>query len=354
MKTSRSLFALLLLAPLALANDWAADKLTYQPKAGSTLAKHFAVEGEMELEDMSLEVDGQDLSEMAGQMQMAMKTTMKLSVTDRYEAISGDRPSKLVRTFDEISSNTHMSGDNPMTGPDEKDMPLESDLEGTSVVFTWDEEGSDYEVAFEGDEKGDESLLEGLVENMDLRGFLPTSEVAEGDTWSIPPEAVKAALAPSGDVKLRPVGDSNPMSGMDQFSQNDLIGDLGGTFEATYAGTRDEEGTRVAVIKLKIEARSAQDMTERMAGMKEEMAENMPEGIDFEISTMDMEYELEAEGELLWALETNLASGLHLSGEVRLIMDLAMNMKMGAEGERSMDLSQTFTGNQTITLTTGE
>jgi hypothetical protein len=30
-----------------------------------------------------------------------------------------------------------------------------------------------------------------------------------------------------------------------------------------------------------------------------------------------------------------------------------MNMKMGAEGEKAMDLSQTYTGSQTVTLTTG-
>lgn len=354
MKNSRSLFALLVLAPLVLANDWSLEKLAYQPKAGTTLSKQFEVEGELEMEDMSLEVDGQDVSEMAGQMQLAMKTTMKLSVTDRYEEVSSERPAKLVRTFEEISSNTHMSGNNPMTGPIEQDVPLESELEGTSVAFTWDEDDSAYEVAFEGDEKGDESLLENLAEDMDLRGFLPTSEVAQGDTWTIPTEAMKAALAPGGDVKLRPEGESNPMSGMDQFSQNDMIGDLGGTFEATYGGTREEDGARVAVIKLKIEARSAQDMTERMAEMKDKMKENMPEGLDFEISTMDMEYELEAEGELLWNLEAGLVAALHLSGEMRLIMDISMNMKMGDQGEKSMDLSQTYTGTQTITLTTGE
>ncbi|NOT31123.1 MAG: hypothetical protein HOP15_11800 [Planctomycetes bacterium] len=352
MKNSRSLFALLVLAPLVLANDWALDKLAYEPKAGATLSKQFEVEGEMDLADMSLEVDGQDVSEMA-KMEMAIKTTMKLSVTDRYEEVSGERPTKLVRTFEEISSSTHMSGNNPMTGPNEQDVPLESELEGTSVVFTWNEDDSAYEVAFEGEESGDESLLESLAEDMDLRGFLPTSEVAQGDTWTIPAEAMKAALAPSGDVKLRPGDESNPMSGLDQFSQNDMIGDLHGTFEATYVGTREEDGARVAVIQLKIEGRSAQDMTERMGEMKDKMKEGMPEGIDFDVSAMDLEYELEAEGELLWNLETNLASTLHLSGEMRLIVDLAMNMTMGDKAQ-SMDMSQTYTGSQTITLTTGE
>ena len=83
------------------------------------------------------------------------------------------------------------------------------------------------------------------------------------------------------------------------------------------------------------------------------MKGNLPEGIEVEISAMDIEYELEAEGELLWDLETGLVHGLSLSGEVGMIMDMSMNMKMGAD-ERTMDISQTYKGNQTLTLTTGD
>lgn len=347
---SRSLFALVVLAPLVLANDPAGDKLEYSPKAGTTLSKHAVIEGEMELEDMKLEVDGQDMSQMA-EVQMAVKSETKLSVTDRYEALADGRPTKLVRTFDEVSSSTHISGNNPMAGPQESDIPMASELEGMTVVFTWD--GDAYDVAFDGDQKGDESLLEELEENLDLRGFLPTSEVAEGDTWSIPAEAVKTILAPGGDTKLRPDAGGDPM-GMDQFSQNDMIGDLTGTFEAAYAGTRENDGSRVAVIKLTIDVRSAQDMTERMGEMKEQMKENMPPGLEFDVSSMDMEYALEAEGELLWNLETGLVASLHMSGEVRMITDMSMDMKIEGQGDKSMEISQTFTGNQTLTLTTGE
>jgi hypothetical protein len=69
---------------------------------------------------------------------------------------------------------------------------------------------------------------------------------------------------------------------------------------------------------------------------------------------MDIEYELEAEGELLWDLETDLVSGLTLSGEMKLLMDMSMDLKMGGEGEKAMDISQTYAGTQTFTLTTGE
>jgi hypothetical protein len=87
--------------------------------------------------------------------------------------------------------------------------------------------------------------------------------------------------------------------------------------------------------------------------MREQMKESLPEGVSVELEAMDMEYELEAEGELLWNLETGLVHALQLSGDLRLLMDQSMSMKMGEESQ-DMDISMTFTGNQTLTLTTGE
>ena len=348
----RAFLPLVVIGPLALASDWAGDKPSYQPKQGTTLTKRVSVENEVELDDMSLEVDGRDVSEMAGQVEISLKVTMELAVTDHYEAVAGGRPTKLKRSFDEISSNTHVSGSNPMAGSEEKDIPLKSELEGTTVIFSWDEDDSSFHAAFDG-EDGDSDLLEGLEENMDLRGFLPTSEVAVGDSWEIPPEVVKAALAPGGDIKLRPEGGADPMSGMNQLSQNDLIGELDGEFTATYAGTREADGKQVAAITLKIDAKSARDMTEHLDDIKEQMKGNLPEGLEMDISALDSEYEFDAEGELLWDLEAGLVHQLNLSGEVRMIVDVSMSMKMG-DNEQSMEISQTYAGSQTLTMKTGD
>jgi hypothetical protein len=353
-KMQRNFLPIAVLAPVLLAASWAFDKPSYAPKTGNVVTKSYSVEGELELEDMSLEVNGQDVSAMAGQLEMAMKTQMKLTVTDTYEAMGSERPAKLKRAFEEITSTTHVSQSNPMTGDQENDIPLSSELEGMTVVFTWDDAASGYDAAF-ASEEGDPELLEGLSEDLDLRGFLPTGEVKEGDTWQVPAAAVKAALAPGGDLGLRPET-AGEMMGMDQFSQNDLVGDLEGEFAATYAGTRDEDGVKVAVIKLKIDASSAQDLTERMSGIREQMKENLPEGaeVDVDISAFDSEYEFEAEGELLWNLDAGIAHAMHLSGEVRVIMDISMSMSMAGQGEQAMEISQTLAGTSTLTLTTGE
>ena len=350
--TPRVLLPLLVLAPLVLASNWIGDHPAFQPKAGASLTKHVAITSELKLDDMSVEVDGQDRSDQAGQVEVAMKIDMKLGVTDHYESVADGRLVKLKRSYDEISSNTRISGSNPVTGQQEQDVPLKSELEGSTVVFTWDADDSTYHVAYEGDEGGDKQLLEHLEEDLDLHGFLPTGEVAPGDSWKIPAEAVKAALAPGGDVKLRPetAGD---MGGMNQFSQNDMIGELEGEFQGTYAGTRKEGETQVAVIKLAIKARSARDMSDRLDEIKEQIKQNLPDGFDVDLTSLDGEYEIDAEGELLWNLETGVVHELQLSGQMRMVIDMAMSMKMGSNTQ-SMESSQTFAGTQTISLTTAE
>ena len=115
-------------------------------------------------------------------------------------------------------------------------------------LFDWNADDSAYEASFAGDQGGDEDLLEGLEQDLDLSGFLPDKEVAEGDSWSLESATVRALLAPCGDVKLRP-GDAGELGGAGQFSQNDLIGEIDGKFDATYAGTQGD-GASLAVIKL--------------------------------------------------------------------------------------------------------
>ena len=150
--------------------------------------------------------------------------------------------------------------------------------------------------------------------------------------------------APGGDVKLRPTG-AGDMTGMDQVSPADLIGNLEGEFEAAYAGLRQEDGLSVGVIKLKLSAKAAQDMTDKV----EKMKESLPEGVAVDITAFDGEYEYEAEGELLWHVESGMPYSLYLSGEVRMLIDISMTI----QGSQNMEQSLTLSGNQTITLTTG-
>lgn len=338
-----------LFAPLCLASNWNADRPAFAPKDGTSLTKTLNIQGDLELEEMKLMMGGQDLSEMAGQMEMSMKHETRVVVKDTYLASEDGRPTKLKRTFEEIASNSRTSGSS-MMGEQQNDATLASELEGKSVQFTLDD--GDYAIAFADDEKGDETLLEDLVEDMDLRGFLPSKEVKEDDTWKVDASAVKALLVPGGDLKLRPEegSDAASLESMN-FSPSDMLSELEGTFEATFKGTRSEDGVNVAVIAISIDCSSANDLTERMQSMTESMDDQLPEGASMKVTSFDGEYEYEAEGELLWNIETGLLHALQISGELRMIMDVAMSMSMQGN-DNEMELSQTYAGNQTLTLTT--
>ena len=351
--TSRSLLTGLALAPLLLAPGGAVDGVGYQPKEGATATRAFLIETDLTLEDMSLEFDGQDMSEMAGKIDMAMKTSQALEVTDQYEVIADGRPAKLKRSFDKVETSSHITVSNPMVGDNEADVPASSELEGATVLFSWNDSEEDFDVAFAEGEDGDEELLVGLLENMDLRGFLPGKEVSVGDTWKVPTDAVQNALRPGGDLKLKPESDSEDMTGMGDFSSDDLIESLEGEFEAEYSGTREEEGVRVGVIQLTLKAKCARDMSDKAGAMRDKMAENMPPGIQMEITAFDGELSYDAEGELLWNLESGLPHALSVSGDMRMIIDMAMSVET-PDGDQSMEQSLTFAGTQTITLTTGE
>jgi len=349
MKIRSALFLVLVPAALALAPT--GDKIALQPSDGTSVTKKFQIENDISLEDLSLEINGNDVSAMAGNVEITMKVSQQVEVTDTYATVANGRPTKLVRSYDELSSTSHVSTSSPqMDVAQEKDMPLASELEGAKVAFTWNDSGESYDVAFAEGADGDKELLDNLSENMDLRGFLPTAEVASGATWEIPVEAVQAALAPGGDLKLKPESESDGegMSGMESFSAFDMIKELEGKFTAEYAGTREEEGAQVAVIKVKLDGKSAQDMGDRADQMKQAIP-----GVEMDISALDSEFTCELEGELLWDLQAGLPRGLHLSGEMRMIIDISMSMG-STEGNQSVEMSQTYSGTQTLTMTVGE
>lgn len=351
MKTiPRVLVPFLLLAPFGLAGEWRADHPRFRPEAGMRLSKTLEMQGELDLEDSTMEVDGVDRSEMFGQLEMVMRVGQSITVTDHYEQVANGRVTRLKRAFDELGGTTRISGSHPVAGPIEEELEMASELEGKIVVFTWDATDEAYVAAF-ADEGADEELLEDLREDLDLSGFLPSEEVAEGESWSVDAEVVRGLLAPGGDLKLRPDGPAGQFGSSSQFSQNDLIGELDGKFQATFAGVREEEGAKVAVIKLDLQAHSARDMSSLLEELAEQMQSNLPEGMEVDFTSLDGEYEFDAEGELLWDLGTGLVHGLSLSGQMRQIVDTAMTMKMGSNSS-SMETSQTFAGTQTFVLTT--
>lgn len=342
-------------APALLALSERVDSPSFGPNEGLTLTKTYSNVEESVLDEMSVAVNGEEMDPSMTAMEQDVSNQTTVELTDVYGSTAGGRPTRVRRTFETISSDVTMDMSNAMMGEMSMEMVGESELEGETVVFTWDEGEGSYVLEFAEDSGAEEELLEDVEEDTDLRDFLPTVEVSEGDTWEVEPQALRKVLAFGGDLKLEmESSEMNDMLGPGSGpspSANDYLGELSGSISAEYAGSRDEDGAAVAVIRLTFEIDSAKDMTEMFQAQAEAM--EAPEGMDMsmEYNSADMEFELEGEATLLWDLAGGHLYSFELSGEAITTIDMSMAMSMGGLGDMESDISMTMKGSMTVSLT---
>jgi hypothetical protein len=325
-----------------------ADSIKFAPEAGSSVTKTFSTTSNFSLDDMSVLVDGQAppmMPELAMQMVMSQNTT----VTDTYNAVAEGRPSKITRHYDSASTDIEMDMEINMMGETQNETGSgagSSKLEGSTVVFTWNEESGAYVASFPEGEEGDAELLENLAEDMDLRGLLPKSgSLSEGETYEIPLTAMIDIFAPGGDLKLdiEMDGAETPMG-----PDPSMMGDFRRIFEemvegeatGKYLGTREVDGVKIGVIELTFKINAARDMSDIVS---EIMGENAPEGMDMSIERMDVEFKYEGGGELHWNLAAGRAQGLALKGDAEMTMDMEMSMNMGQAMTIAMEMAMSGT-----------
>lgn len=299
------------------------EPLKAQVAAGAKFTKTFEERRELELESARSIVDGEETpSDELDDFEMSIEASKKLVFTDHYREAGEGRPKVLARSFDSLASTRKRSmsfGDQSNEDEDEES----SELEGKTVLFTWDGEEERYEPTFV-DGGGDEALLERLNEDTDLRAFLPGKSVAEGDSWSVPPEAFDAIFYPGGDVAL--VSDAESEQASERSAQ--LRKNLGGEIKATFKGTREEGGVRLAVVRLVCEITSHAEL------------ESSEDSIE---SQERFVLKLELEGELLWDLAAGHLSSYRLEGDARVDVTHASSGEY--EGESfSFEDSMSFAG----------
>jgi len=333
--------------PLLVA--WSLPRATvrFAPAEGIALTKTFNYVLSTEMNDMTTLVNGADPG-MTPKVESKTTTTRTIGVTDVYERMGDGRPLKLVRTYDEFVHDIDLPLSIEMMGESqEADMHAtgSSDIVGLSVAFTFDEDEEEYTASFV-DEEGDEELLEGLAEDLDLRVLLPYGEVSEGDSWSPELSEVVHVLFPGGAIafEVDSDGDPSPM-GSDPFVSPDprMLFDVPeGDATATFAGTREVDGATVAVIQLEISVDSSVDMSEYLA---DTIRDSGPEGMELELESADAEWSYQGKGELLWNMEGGHMHSLELVGDVTTLHEQEMSLDMGGQAmsiEQTIDDAGTF------------
>jgi hypothetical protein len=276
----------LALAVLGAATPVASDGLRYAPPAGLVLER--TIERELHLELQAWSIGSEELHDPRG-FGADVDDRLRVVVTDEILEMADARPARLKRTFEdlggEILASSHPAGVRRRS----------SSLEGRTVVFTWSADEREYEAKLEHAPDRD-ARLQGLVEDLDLRGFLPGDCVEEDDRWSVDPDSVGALFLPGGDLGLS-ASDGDPVQRLAAaFSR-----DVDGWVQATYRGQREEDGVEVEHVDLaaKLEARFADLSGDEEGSLK-----------------------LELQGILDWHIAEGRASFLELSGPIRVDLRL--------------------------------
>ena len=342
--------------PLALALATPKTSVSFAPSEGSSLKKVFTNEVDLTLDEMNITMNGED-SPMPMEMDMNVVSTTQMTVSDEYVAMGDGVPTTLKRSYDELTATTAMSMEISVMGNDqsqEEDLDSSSELEGESVIFQWNKENGGFQASFPEDAEGDEELLVGLKEDMDLRSLLPDGDVSEGDTWEISVGGLYEVLAPGGDVKLVPddmsqqmqqmSGGMNGMGNMQEWIQDEIEGTAGGTF----VGMRDLDGQQMALIEVTLDINTAVDMTDKVMESMDEM--EMPEGAEIEFDHLDLEFTMEGKGQLFWNIKGGHFHSFEISGSTGIVVDSGMAMNMGGQ-EMTIEYSMEMSGSITMGAT---
>jgi hypothetical protein len=261
--------------------------LRYAPEEGTVLERTFEAEADYHLADLSASVDGEPIDREGELPEDDSSFVERIVVTDTLGAIEDGRPTELVRVFDELSQQ-----DETTIGEEQATSTLVSALEGRSVRFTWEDEDGSYEATAADENDLDEHVAGWLAEDMDLRLVLPDREVELGDEWKVDPKLYLAFMWPSGLLGFHVEG--SDASGTDEFSRQ-TIERLEGSGTARLEEVRDEDGTRVAVIRVELAIETGSDSV-----LPE--VEHEGEVVRPELS-IEVEIERTIEGTILWDLD---------------------------------------------------
>ena len=335
LRTRPLLLTALLASPLLLASDQRGDAPSFHPKAGSSVDKELTITASMYIEDLMLNVDGEEMpSEMLGEvLDMAFEVEVIEEVTDQYVKSAGGRHLILLRTFNEISTTISAGG--------ESQEPEAMDLVDSTVKFTWNEEEEEYDITFE-EGGGDEEDIESLDVDMDFTFLLPTDEVKEGATWEVSGMDAARLFAPGGtaggvgDVPEEALELGEMVEELLLPQLEDALEDF--IVECTYKG-EDEDGG--GLIAFEFEGELSLDFSELMMAAME--MQDMG-GMEFDAEiTLTVDIEIEGEGVLTWDNEAGHVRAFELSNELVILVDGMADIEVGGESHTA-EVTLEFSG----------
>lgn len=332
-------------------------RLAYGPEAGLALSRTLENTMSFELDDMSMVVGGQDLGAMMGDMVMSMELVNEVSFDDKLVAIGEGRPTHLERAV--LEATQDMTMDIEVMGEgDSQDMSYSAGLVGRTMILKWNAENEAYDVSYKEEQEGDRPPLY-VIEDLDMRSFLPTEAVDVDDSWEPGLEGLFGLFSMGGDLRWVPEFDEELAAEMMemQAQMEDMTREfmheamqefeeaIEGESEAIYKGTREVDGRNLGVIDYSIDVEMSYDFVEWIGRAVDSMGdmEGMPEDFFMEADAANMDGAMEASGTMLWDLEAGVMHSISMSGDIEFSFDFAG--LVGAMGEElDMEMSMGMFG----------
>lgn len=324
MITQRPFAFAVLAIPLTLAFTVVADDLAFRPAKDAKAQKELRIEGEFRIKDASFSMNGEPaptgaLDELTSQ---EMLLSLAIDATETFLATKDGVPIDLLRTYDKIEVSMEVG--------DETQSPDDSnELEGKTVRFQRDEK-SELKKSFH-ESKGDDALLESLIDDMEVRALLPEKKVSAGDTWDVAADRMQALFFPGGIVMSGKDESGGP--DIDALGQEmaDQLEEAWSDFKVacTYKGAREDGGTRVGEITFLYDGKATLDL----ASLLEKVTQSVGGGA--EMPEMDIQatasMTLKGEGVLLWDLATGTLHSYEMKADVGLDIDIEVSMDQGGQ-----------------------
>ena len=330
MFTSKFAAGALLVATAPLASD-----LYFQPADGTTLERNTSLSFIIDLDDFEANMMGQtmDPEDMGGDMsEMSGEVEIEFTVVDEVVKATRGRALELVREYAEFL----VDGEEPEGG--DEDGPEQ-------VKFVWNEEAGEYrkEILDEDSSEEKEAMLPALMEDMDLRMFLPEGDVDEGDTWnvSLGSQGFVGLFMPGVSVDgiteiiMEKAAEEEPQAGEmlrgfmapieEQLSDLEML--------VTYAGETELDGAKVAQLDMGMELAVDLDLSDKIIEAIEASGEEVPP-MDL---TVNLSISAEAAGPMFWSLDGKHLHQCSMEGEFEFEIEFDVLVEMEGMGELPFD-----------------
>ncbi len=313
--------------------------LEFAPADGSEISLVFERVFTLHLDQTEIEVelDGESVGDQESPaVGYDMSESESIAFTDRFEVTEG-RVVGIRRAFETIGTLYIETVTDPAGEKYVDENEGQSELEGSVVLFRWDEDDEVYGASFgEESEDLDTDLLEGIDAEANLAGFLPDGAVEVGDSWDVNVAAFVSMINLSGSLKVLQEDEEESADDSDYGKQFD--DNLTGEIEATLAEIREEGGVRLAVIKI------ASELSTTITTSTE-----VDEGDATGTEEDEQTFEFELAGELVWDMAAGHLSTLALEGDLTLEMHSEKAYSM-EDHELTMTENQSLSGGLTFAI----